>query len=111
MGQNRNTIFLVMCLIVHVGYFVAFLIMNAMPLAFVNVISSFFYMFFLLFSKDKEKSEKATVYAYFEIIAFSTVCELFTRNTFGFVYFVIGMVPVIFISVLHTVISVLYFRL
>ena len=96
MGQNRNTIFLVMCLMVHVGYFVVFLIMNAMPLAIVNFISSFFYMFFLLFSKDREKSEKATVYAYFEIIAFSTVCELFTRNTFGFIYFVIGMVPVIF---------------
>ncbi len=96
MGQNRNTIFLIMCLMVHVAYFAVFLIMGAIPLSVVNAVSSVFYILFLFFSKDREKSEKATVYAYFEIIAFSTVCELFTRNTFGFIYFVIGMVPVIF---------------
>ena len=96
MGQNRNTIFLIMCLMVHVAYFAVFLIMGAIPLSVVNAVSSVFYILFLFFSKDREKSEKATVSAYFEIIAFSTVCELFTRNTFGFIYFVIGMVPVIF---------------
>ena len=96
MGQNRNTIFLVMCLVVHVGYFSVFFIMNAIPLAIINAVSSVFYILFLFFSKDREKSEKATVHAYFEIIIFATVCELFTRNTFGFIYFVIGMVPVIF---------------
>ena len=96
MGQNRNTIFLVMCLMVHVGYFSVFYIIDAIPLAIINAISSVFYILFLLFSKDREKSEKATVSAYFEIIIFSTLCELFTRNTFGFIYFVIGMVPVIF---------------
>ncbi len=96
MGQNRNTIFLIMCLMVHVAYFSVFLIMGAIPLSVVNAVSSVFYILFLFFSKDREKSEKATVSAYFEIIAFSTVCELFTRNTFGFIYFVIGMVPVIF---------------
>lgn len=85
-----------MCLMVHVGYFSVFYFMNAMPLSLVNSVSSVFYILFLIFSKDRERSEKATVYAYFEIIAFSTVCELFTRNSFGFIYYVIGMVPVIF---------------
>ena len=96
MGKNRNTVFLVMCLIVHIGYFAVFFIMGAIPLCLINALSSVFYILFLLFSKDREKSEKATVWAYFEIILFSTLCELFTRNTFGFIYYVIGMVPVIF---------------
>lgn len=96
MGQNRNTIFLVMCLLVHATYFIVFLLMNAIPLALINAISSVFYTIFLIASKDKEKTEKATLYSYFEIIFFSTACELFTRNSFGFIYFVIGMVPVIF---------------
>ena len=96
MGRNRNTIFLVMCLMVHVGYFSVFVIMGVIPFAIINAISAVFYILFIFFSKDREKSEKATVFAYFEIIIFSTVCELFTRNTFGFIYFVIGMVPVIF---------------
>ncbi len=81
---------------VHFGYFSVFVIMGVIPLAIINAISSVFYILFLLFSKDREKSEKATVFAYFEIIIFATICELFTRNTFGFIYYVIGMVPVIF---------------
>lgn len=96
MGENRNTIFLVMCLMVHVTYFVVFLLMKALPFCLINAVSSGFYVLFLVFSKDREKSEKATLVSYFEIILFSTVCELFTRNTFGFIYFVIGMIPVLF---------------
>ena len=85
-----------MCLMVHIGYFSVFFIMKAMPLCLINAVSFVFYVLFLLFSKNREKSERATVAAYFEIIIFSTLCELFTRNTFGYIYFVIGMVPVIF---------------
>ena len=96
MGKNRNTIFLVMCLMVHLTYCVVFLIMGAIPLCLINAFSTVFYVLFLLFSKDRERSEQATLVAYFEIIAFSTLCELFTRNTFGFIFFVIGMVPVLF---------------
>ena len=96
MGKNRNTIFLIMCLIVHIGYFSVFYIMDAVPMALINAVSSIFYVLFLIFSKDRETSEKATVVAYFEIILFSTVCECITRNTFGFIYFVVGMVPVLF---------------
>lgn len=96
MVKKRNTIFLIMCLMVHFAYFSVFFIMKAIPLCLINAISSVFYVLFLIFSKDREKSEKASVCAYFEIIIFSTLCELFTRNTFGFIYFVIGMIPVIF---------------
>ena len=96
MGENRNTIFLIMCLFVHLTYFAIFLVMGAIPLCLINAVSSVFYILFLLFSKNRETSERATLAAYFEIILFSTVCELFTRNTFGFIYFVIGMVPVLF---------------
>ncbi len=96
MGKNRNTIFLVMCLMVHISYFVTFFIIDAIPLCLINAVSSVFYILFLIFSKDRERSEKATVVSYFEIIIFAFLCEIFTRNTFGFIYFVIGMIPVVF---------------
>ncbi len=96
MGKNRNTIFLVMCLMVHISYFSVFFIMGAIPLCLINAISSIFYILFLIFSKNRERSEKATVVSYFEIIIFAFLCEIFTRNTFGFIYFVIGMIPVVF---------------
>lgn len=46
--------------------------------------------------KNKCNTEKAVIAAYFEIILFSMVSEIFTRGTYGFIYLVLGMVPVIF---------------
>lgn len=92
----RNNIFLLLCLVVHASFFSVFLILGAVPLALINSVSVICYVLLIFFSKSREKSEKATIYAYFEIIIFSFLCEIFTRNTFGFIYYVIGTVPVVF---------------
>ena len=95
-AQNKNVIFLVMCLGVHFLYMFIFLIMTIYPFAFINLLSSAFYVAFLIFSKDKRSSEMSTVAAYFEILIFALLSETISRNTYGFIFFVLGMIPVIF---------------
>lgn len=95
-AQNKNVIFLVMCLGVHFLYMFVFFIMKIYPFAFINLFSSAFYVAFLIFSKDKRSSEMSTVAAYFEILIFALLSETISRNTYGFIFFVLGMIPVIF---------------
>jgi len=96
LASRRNTIFLYMCLGVHISYFAAFFVLGMTPLALINSVSMVFYVLFIIFARDKEKSEKSVVSAYFEIIGFSLLCEIFTRGTYGFIFFVLGMIPVVF---------------
>ena len=96
LAQYKNAIFLVMCLGVHFMYMIVFYIMGIMPFAFLNLVSTAFYISFLLFSKDKRSSEMATVAAYFEILVFALLSETISRNTYGFIFFVLGMIPIIF---------------
>lgn len=93
---HRNTIFLYMCLGVHISYLITFAVLGITPFALINSLSTLFYIFFIAFSKERERSEKTVVAAYFEIIGFAMISELFTRGTFGFIFFVLGMIPVIF---------------
>lgn len=95
-AQNKNVIFLVMCLGVHFLYMFVFFIMKIYPFAFINLLSTAFYVAFLIFSKDKRSSEMSTVAAYFEILIFALLSETISRNTYGFIFFVLGMIPVIF---------------
>ena len=96
MRKKRNTIFLFMCFVVHIGYFISFFVLSATPLYTINAISALIYILLLLFCNNIENTEKTILFSYFEIILFSTYCSVFTRNTFGFIYFTIGMVTVIF---------------
>ena len=98
---NRNVVFFYMCLLVHVGYTITFGVLKIIPLCVINILSSIFYIFFLFQirywrKRNKYNTEKAVIAAYFEIILFSMVSEIFTRGTYGFIYLVLGMVPVIF---------------
>lgn len=98
---NRNLIFLYMCLLVHLGYAISFGVLKIYPLCVINIFGSVFYIFFLfliryLQKRNKYNTEKAVIVAYFEIILFSMISEFFTRGTYGFIYLVLGMVPVIF---------------
>lgn len=94
--DNKNIVFLCMCLMVHLSYFVVFLALNIVPFYVINIFSSVFYIVVLCKVDKRYNVEKAVVAAYFEIIMFSIASEIFTRNTFGFIYFVLGMIPVIF---------------
>ena len=95
-AHNKNVIFLIMCLGVHFINMVVFLVMGIYPFAFINLISTVFYITFLIFAKDKRSSEESTVAAYFEILIFAFLSETISRNTYGFIFFVLGMIPVIF---------------
>jgi len=93
---KRNIFFLLMCLGVHAGFLVAFYLLDIIVLACVNAISVVIYLLFLFKARHNIRAEVIIVEAYFEIIIFSLISEIFTRGTYGFSYFVIGMVPVIF---------------
>ena len=84
LAQYKNAIFLVMCLGVHFLYMTVFYVMHIIPFAFINLISTAFYISFLLFAKDKRSSEMSTVAAYFEILVFALLSETISRNTYGF---------------------------
>jgi len=94
MTANKNSIFLYMCLGVHLSYFIAFMLLGITPLAVINFGSVLFYL--LIIAVLRIKSEKAIVASYFEIIVFSLISGIVTRGEYCFIAFVIGMVAVVF---------------
>ena len=92
-SNNRNLIFLVMCLFVHLLNVAIFFSLKIFPLMLLNFASSAFYeVVLLLFKKNRDL---LIVLAYFEIIAFSLLSEILASGTLGYIYFVIGMVGVV----------------
>ncbi len=92
----RNVVFLIMCLMVHIAYMVAFFMLDFKGLAILNGISSLIYVIFLLTSCKNKESEGLIVAAYFEIIGFCFLSELFTEGDYGFIFFIVGMISVLF---------------
>ena len=93
LSEHRTLIFLIMCLCVHVFNAFLFWKFELDPLVVLNIISSTLYATILIFCK----SENFRIsFAYFEIIAFSAASELISGGHYGYLYFVIGMVGVIF---------------
>lgn len=93
LSEHRTVIFLIMCLCVHVFNVFLFWVFELKPLVILNIISSSLYVTILTFFKNENFRIS---FAYFEIIAFSAASELISGGRFGYVYFVIGMVGVIF---------------
>ena len=96
LADNKNRIFLYMCLGVHLSYLIFFMIIKVNPFVFLNFVSTVFYIVFLIYCKDRKSSEFSTVAAYYEIMVFSVISEIVARNTYGFIFFVVGMIPSIF---------------
>lgn len=96
MSLHKNAIFLFMCLGVHVAYMIVFFLMKANFLSVLNLISTLFFIVFIVIAKNKEQSERIIVISYFEIILFSFNSELLTVGNYGFIYFTLGMVSVVF---------------
>jgi len=63
------------------------------PLVILNAVSSVLYVVFLTLFRNENLRIS---FAYFEIILFSAMSELISGGHFGYLYFVIGMVAVIF---------------
>ena len=94
LSEHRTLIFLIMCLCVHVFNVFLFWEFGLYPLVILNAVSSVVYVFFLMIFKKNENLSISFVY--FEIIVFSALSELISGGRFDYLYFVIGMVAVIF---------------
>lgn len=94
LSKRKTVLFLLMCLFVHAFNAALFHSLGIRPLAVLNVFSSIFYIAVLLFFRRRTNSY--IIFTYFEIITFSFISELFTGGAFFYVFFVIGMISVIF---------------
>ena len=93
LSEHRTVIFLIMCLCIHVFNAFIFWVFELYPLVILNAVSSVLYVVFLTLFKNENLRIS---FAYFEIILFSAMSELISGGHFGYLYFVIGMVAVIF---------------
>ena len=93
LSEHRTLIFLIMCLCIHVFNAFIFWVFELYPLVILNAVSSVLYVVFLTLFKNENLRIS---FAYFEIILFSAMSELISGGHFGYLYFVIGMVAVIF---------------
>ena len=93
LSEHRTLIFLIMCLCIHVFNAFVFWVFELYPLVILNAVSSVLYVVFLTLFKNENLRIS---FAYFEIILFSAMSELISGGHFGYLYFVIGMVAVIF---------------
>ena len=93
LSEHRTVIFLIMCLCIHVFNAFLFWVFELYPLVILNAVSSVLYVVFLTLFKNENLRIS---FAYFEIILFSAMSELISGGHFGYLYFVIGMVAVIF---------------
>lgn len=92
--DNRNQLFLLLCLLVHSLYFCVFCILAVEALALVNFLSTSFYAFFLFIRKDT--SETTMAISYFEILIFSIICNCAVGSDSGFFLYAVGMSASVF---------------
>jgi len=94
LSQKKTLLFLLMCLFVHAFNCVLFGIIGIFPLSVLNIFSTIFYILVLFLFKRNQ--DFYIVFTYFEIVTFSFLCDLFTAGAFLYIFFVEGMVSVIF---------------
>lgn len=94
LSQRKTFVFLLMCLVVHIFNAIFFAKIGIDPLVSLNCLSAFLYVIFLTVFKKNEDLQ--IVFAYFEIIVFSLISECISGGNFDYIYFVIGMVAVVF---------------
>lgn len=92
--DNRNLLFLLLCLLVHSLYFCVFCLLAAESLALINFLSTSFYTFFLFIRKDT--SEQTMAISFFEILLFSIISNIAVGSDSGFFLYAVGMSASIF---------------
>lgn len=92
--DNRNQLFLVICLLIHSLYFCVFCILAVELLALINFLSTSFYVFFLCIRKDT--SETTMSISYFEILLFSIISNCAVGSDSGFFLYAVGMSASVF---------------
>ncbi|MCR5725815.1 MAG: GGDEF domain-containing protein [Treponema sp.] len=94
LSKKKTLLFLIMCLAVHACNAVLFYVLGILPLAGLNVGSTLFYVAVLLLIK--KNTDLYIVFTYLEIVVFSFVSELFTGGALSYIFYVIGMISVVF---------------
>lgn len=92
--KNRNRIFFLQCLLVHLSYAIFMGCMGISSLAIVNTVSSLIYILLVLIMG--KNTELGLAIAYFEILVYAMFCELTLGNGFGFYLFSLGMAASLF---------------
>jgi len=94
LSQKKTLLFLVMCLFVHAFNAVLFYFLGIFPLTVLNVFSTAFYAAVLLLFK--RNSDFYIIFTYFEIVTFSFLSEIISGGGFAYIFFVVGMISVVF---------------
>ncbi len=92
--DNRNMLFLSVCMAIHVLYLCIFYALAIWPLVLLNIFSSIFYFTYLFLKKDTSESSMAATY--FEILLFSVLSEFALGPEYGFVLYIVGMTAAVF---------------
>lgn len=92
--ENRNMLFLAVCLAIHGIYMCIFYQFEIWTLTILNFFSCAFYFDFLFIRKDT--SENSMVWTYFEILLFSVLSEFALGPDYGFFLYMIGMSAAVF---------------
>lgn len=94
LSLHKTFVFLLMCLLVHVFNVAFYSKIGIDPLVTLNCVSAALYVVFLTFFKKNEDLQ--IVFAYFEIVGFSLISECISGGNFDYIYYVVGMVAVVF---------------
>lgn len=92
--DNRNMLFLSVCMVIHMIYLCIFYALSIWPLVLLNIFSSIFYFTYLFLKKDT--SEDSMAATYFEILMFAVLSELALGPDYGFVLYIVGMTAAVF---------------
>lgn len=93
-AKNKNKILLVTCLFIHIINALIFLINGSFVLVVVNAVSTAFYTFCII--QEKKRELQMAIPTYFEVLIFSVVSDLLAGGNTGYIYYVVGMVAIIF---------------
>ena len=92
--ERKTWLFLIMCLSVHAFNAVLFYFVGIIPLSVLNILSTVFYTVILV--SYKEEKDFYIELTYFEILIFSLISEFCTGGKFFYIFYVIGMISVVF---------------
>ncbi len=94
LSKKKTWMFLLMCLTVHVFNSLLFYFMGIIPLSCLNILSTLFYTVIIVSYKGDKDFH--IIFTYFEILIFSLISELVSGGSFFYIFYVVGMISVVF---------------
>ena len=94
LSKRKTWLFIIMCLMVHAFNSVIFCLLGLIPLSCLNILSTLFY--FIIIVSYREDKDFYIIFTYFEILTFSLISELISGGAFFYIFYVVGMISVVF---------------